>query len=254
MTDSQTVFVDVENNKTCTGYKNVTNKSNANVIAIKNSDNVAEIVFLYGSNMTSQANDDDFVILKGTGMEAVKDANKKTVYKFTDAYDVDGNKIDNLYAASKMSLVKGLYLIKNYNSDDYVTDMHLCTAVVNGTVNDTTYTTAGVSADTYALSAKNGVLKLNQKIDLNGATGTQTKNEKQTFAYDDKTTIIVIEQKESGDVDSIRMGDISDIETFDDAKGADNKDMTGVYVITVDDDSDATPLATSILVIIPNVK
>ena len=254
VTDSQTVFVDVENNKTWTGYKNVTNKSNANVIAIKNSDNVAEIVFLYGSNMTSQANDDDFVILKGTGMEAVKDANKKTVYKFTDAYDVDGNKIDNLYAASKMSLVKGLYLIKNYNSDDYVTDMHLCTAVVNGTVNGTTYTTAGVSADTYALSAKNGVLKLNQKIDLNGATGTQTKNEKQTFAYDDKTTIIVIEQKESGDVDSIRMGDISDIETFDDAKGADNKDMTGVYVITVDDDSDATPLATSILVIIPNVK
>ena len=254
VTDSQTVFVDVENNKTWTGYKNVTNKSNANVIAIKNSDNVAEIVFLYGSNMTSQANDDDFVILKGTGMEAVKDANKKTVYKFTDAYDVNGKKIDNLYAASKMSLVKGLYLIKNYNSDDYVTDMHLCTAVVNGTVNGTTYTTAGVSADTYALSAKNGVLKLNQKIDLNGATGTQTKNEKQTFAYDDKTTIIVIEQKESGDVDSIRMGDISDIETFDDAKGADNKDMTGVYVITVDDDSDATPLATSILVIIPNVK
>ena len=254
VTDSQTVFVDVENNKTWTGYKNVTNKSNANVIAIKNSDNVAEIVFLYGSNMTSQANDDDFVILKGTGMEAVKDANKKTVYKFTDAYDVDGNKIDNLYAASKMSLVKGLYLIKNYNSDDYVTDMHLCTAVVNGTVNGTTYTTAGVSADTYALSAKNGVLKLNKKIDLNGAADGQTKNEKQTFAYDDKTTIIVIEQKESGDVDSIRMGDISDIETYDDATGADNKDMTGVYVITVDDDSDATPLATSILVIIPNVK
>lgn len=254
VTDSQTVFVDVENNKTWTGYKNVTNKSNANVIAIKNSDNVAEIVFLYGSKMTSQANDDDFVILKGTGMEAVKDANKKIVYKFTDAYDVDGNKIDNLYAASKMSLVKGLYLIKNYNSDDYVTDMHLCTAVVNGTVNGTTYTTAGVSANTYALSAKNGVLKLNQKIDLNGATGTQTKNEKQTFAYDDKTTIIVIEQKESGDVDSIRMGNISDIETYDDATGADNKDMTGVYVITVDDDSDATPLATSILVIIPNVK
>lgn len=254
VTDSQTVFVDVENNKTWTGYKNVTNKNNANVIAIKNSDNVAEIVFLYGSNMTSQANDDDFVILKGTGMEAVKDANKKTVYKFTDAYDVNGKKIDNLYAASKMSLVKGLYLIKNYNSDDYVTDMHLCTAVVNGTVNGSTYNTAGMSANIYALSAKNGVLKLNQKIDLNGATGSQTKNEKQTFAYDDKTTIIVIEQKESGDVDSIRMGDISDIETYDDATGADNKDMTGVYVITVDDDSDATPLATSILVIIPNVK
>ena len=250
VTDSQTVFVDVENNKTWTGYKNVTNKSNANVIAIKNSDNVAEIVFLYGSQMTSQANDDDFVILKGTGMEAVKDANKKTIYKFTDAYDVNGNKIDDLYAASKMTLVKGLYLIKDYNSDDYVTDMHLCRAVVN----NGTYTSAGVNADVYALSAKNGVLSLNTKIDLNGATGNQAKNEKQTFSYDDKTTFIVIEQKESGDVDSIRMGDISDIETYDDATGADNKDMTGVYVITVDDNSDDTPLATSVLVIIPNVK
>ena len=252
VTDSKTVFVDVENNKTWTGYKNVTNKKNANVIAIKNSDNVAEIVFLYGSNMTSQANDDDFVILKGTGMEAVKDANKKTVYKFTDAYDVKGNKIEDLYAANKdvVKNGKGLYLIKDYNSDDYVTEMFLCRSVVN----DDTYTSAGKDADVYALSAKNGVLKLNKDIDINGAKDGESELLKSTFAYDDNTKFIVIEQKESGDVDSIRMGDISDIETFDDAKGADNKDMTGVYVITVDDDSDATPLATSILVIIPNVK
>ncbi len=252
VTDSKTVFVDVENNKTWTGYKNVTNKKNANVIAIKNSDNVAEIVFLYGKKMTSQANDDDFIVLKDTGLEAVKDSNKKTVYKFTDAYDVKGNKIEDLYAANKdvVKNGKGLYLIKDYNSDDYVTEMFLCRSVVN----DDTYTSAGKDADVYALSAKNGVLKLNKDIDINGAKDGETKLMKSTFAYDDNTKFIVIEQKESGDVDSIRMGDISDIETFDDAKGADNKDMTGVYVITVDDDSDATPLATSILVIIPNVK
>ena len=52
-------------------------------------------------------------------------------------------------------------------------------------------------------------------------------------------------------MDSIRTGDISDIQTWD--SDSDNLDMTGVYVITVDDDSDDTPLATSVLVIVPYV-
>lgn len=135
--DSQTVFVDVENNKTWTGYKNVSNKSKANVKVVLNKDNVAEIVFLYGDDMSSSANDDDFVILKGTGLESVKDANKKTVYRFTDAYDVNGEKINDLYAADPdvlkddngAKMGKGLFLIKNYNSDDYVTKMVRCYSI-----------------------------------------------------------------------------------------------------------------------------
>ena len=259
-TDSQTVFVDVENNKTWTGYKNVSNKDNAKAIAVLNKDNVADIVFIFGDNISSSANDDDFVILKGLGMEAVKDSNKKTVYKFTDAYDVNGNKRDDLYAASSNvvanaegcngTAVKGLYLIKSYNSDDYVTKMALCTPAVGSIGNQT-----GDSISVYAESAKNGVLTLSKQISLD-----MTANKmKQTFAYDSKTTVVVIEQKQSingaaADVDTIRVGDISDIVSrADETMGATKSNLTGVYVMTVDNDADETPLAETILVIVPYV-
>ena len=245
-TDSQTVFVDVENNKTWTGYKNVSNKDNAKAIAVLNKDNVADIVFIFGDNMSSSANDDDFVIIKGTGMEAIKDANKKTVYRFTDAYDVNGNKRDDLYAANSTVLQgngKGLYLIKNYNSDDYVTKMVLCTSVV-GNIGD------NQAVDVYASAAKNGVLTLNKQISLDKTGGKL----KQTFAWDGKTTFVVIEQKQNGDVDTLRTGDIGDVVSYADATmGTTKSNLTGVYVMTVDNDTDTTPLAETILVIVPYV-
>ena len=251
VTDSQTVFVDVKNNKTWTGYKNVSNKTNASVKAVYNSDNVAEIVFIYGP-FSGSANDDDFVILKGTGVEAVKDSKNKTVYRFTSAYDVNGEQIKDLYAASKPSgLSKGLYLIKDYTDDDYVQTLSKCLFEIKGD------TGAGAKASTYATAAKNGVLTLNRDIDLkvndkDGDKTTLTDNRK-TFAYDSKTTFIVITQKQSGDVDTLTVtNDIGDIETYD--KDSDNKDMTGVYVVTVDDDSDATPLATCVIVVVPDAR
>lgn len=253
VTDSQTVFVDVKNNKTWTGYKNVSNKENASVKAVYNSDKVAEIVFIYG-NFTSSANDDDFVILKGTGMAAER-INGKTVYRFTDAYDVKGEKIKDLYAASKFSnLSKGLYLIRDYTDDDYVSDLGNCLFAIKGDIGE------NEAVNVYATAAKNGVLTLNKAIDLKGNDDT-TKPEtltdnRGTFAYNSKTTVIVINQKESGDVDTLNVteGDLGDIETYDDGANADNKDLTGVYVVTVDDDSDDTPLATCIIVVVPNNK
>ena len=247
-TDSQTVFVDVENNKTWTGYKNVSNKNSANVAAVKNSDGVAEIVFIYGSNIGSSANDDDYVILKGTDMEAMKDKNKKTVYKLTAAYDIHGNVRDDLYVTSSgvFGDGKGLYLITKYDSDDYVSN------AINLTKFKNQGSAAAASASIYAETAKNGVLTLSGDINLN-QTGA-TPNNHSVFAYDSKTEYVVIELKENNnDVSSIRTGDISDIVAKADA--ADGlKDMTGVYVMTVDNDQDTTPLATSILVVVPYVK
>ena len=247
-TDSQTVFVDVENNKTWTGYKNVSNKNSANVAAVKNSDGVAEIVFIHGDKIGSSANDDDYVILKGTDMEAMKDKNKKTVYKLTAAYDIHGNVRDDLYVTSSsvFSDGKGLYLITKYDSDDYVS------TVINLTKFKNQGSAAAASASIYAETAKNGVLTLSDDINLN-QTGT-TANNHSVFAYDSKTEYVVIELKENNnDVSSIRTGDISDIVAKADA--ADGlKDMTGVYVMTVDNDQDTTPLATSILVVVPYVK
>ena len=250
-TDSQTVFVDVENNKTWTGYKNVSNKQNAKVAAVLD-DGVAEIVFIFG-NFSSSANKDDFVIIKGKGLEVTKDANKKTIYKFTDAYDVNGNKRDDLYAANPNVITngKGLYLIKDYTDSDYVSRMDFCTSVDG--LND-----AGISASIYAKSAKNGVLTMSDKIDLD-KDGTVDKD---VFAYDGKTTFIVIEQDRNGDVDSLRVGGIDDVVSYADKNTSTytvnnqtitQSNMTGVYVITVDNDTDDTPLATSVLVIVPYI-
>ena len=247
--DSQTVYVDVENNKTWTGYKNVSNKSSANIAAVKNSDGVAEIVFIYGDFIGSSANDDDYVVLKGTDLEAVKDSNKNTVYKLTNAYDIHGNKRDDLYVTSKNTFAagKGLYLITNYDSDDYVSAVQNLTSFTQGSA-------VAASANTYAESAKNGVLTLSKDIDLNHGQGTA--NNHSVFAYDNKTEYVVIELKENNqDVGSIRTGDFSDIVAKADANiTATSSDLTGVYVMTVDNDQDTTPLATSILVVVPYVK
>ena len=45
----------------------------------------------------------------------VKDSSNKTVYRFTSAYDVNGEQIKDLYAISKSAVpaTKGLYLIKD---------------------------------------------------------------------------------------------------------------------------------------------
>lgn len=261
VTDSQTVFVDVKNNKTWTGYKNVSSKTDADVQAVYNSDNVAEIVFIYG-NFKGSANADDFVILKGTGVEAVKDSKNKTVYRFTSAYDVNGEQIKDLYAASKPSgLSKGLYLIKDYTDDDYVQTLSECLFTIKGDNNVAGGNkAAGPDASVYATAAKNGVLTLNKAIDLKAddakdtsGKDINTSDNRQTFAYDSKTTFIVITQKQSGDVDTLTVThDTGDIETYD--KDSDNKDMTGVYVVTVDDEADDTPLATCVIVVVPDAK
>ena len=251
--DSQTVYVDVENNKAWTGYKNVANKSNANIKAVIK-DGVAEIVFIYGDNLSSSANDDDFVIMKGTGVEAVKDSNKKTVYRFTSAYDIHGNQIKDLYALKSAAddvktNGKGLYLIRDYD-DENVKTIDICKSFKNNNP-------AGASASIYAESAKNGVLTLNTTIDLKHDTvgGNNTSDDKRVFATDSKTEYIVVQLKEgNADVDTIYTGSQSDITSWADADKNTHNDVTGVYVMTVDNDTDDTPLAETVLVIMPYVR
>ena len=237
-TDNNTVFVDVENTKAWTGYKNVATRTGS-VAGVLNSDNVADIVFIYG-NVIGGVEDDDYVILKGTGTEIVKDGSK-TIYRFTDAYDVYGEQIEDLYATSTSVIpsVKGLYQITSRDADDYIdTAPTMLTAIVN----DKSNTVTGGSAAHYATAAKNGVLTLNNSITFGGSAKT-------TFAYNDETVFVVVELKTNGDVDSIRLGDVSEITTYDAATAA---DTTGVYVMTVEDDDDTAPLAETVLIIVPD--
>ena len=235
-TNNNTVFVDVVNNKTWTGYKNVSSKTGANVKLVLNSDNVAEVVFIYG-NFTSDADAEDYIILKGTGYQAEKDKNNKTVYRFIDAYDANGEKVEDLYTASETlakNAKKAMYLIDKRDGDDYV---QTWTAKFDLKSN------AGKAAANWATAAKDGVLTLNTGITFGG-------NAKKTFAYDDNTVFVVVELKANGDVDLLRTGDISDIEA-DTTRAA---DTTGVYVMTVDNEYDQAPLAETVLVVVPDDK
>ena len=237
-TNNSTVFVDVENNKTWTGYQNVSGKTGADVEVVLNSDGVAEIVFIHG-NFTSEASDDDFVILKGTGYQAEKDSNNKTVYRFTDAYDVNGEQLDNVYTANKTladGAKKGLYLINSRDGDDYIQTWSSKFSLVGN---------AGTAAANYATVAKDGVLSLKNGITFGGSS-------KQNFAYNNDTIFVVVELKANGDVDTLRVGDVGEITTWDTASGADNTDVTGVYVMTVGNDYDDAPLAETVLVVMPD--
>ena len=57
--------------------------------------------------------------------------------------------------------------------------------------------------------------------------------------------MVVELKKDNTDVDSVYVGGVSDIET--DAEG-----RTGVFVVTVEDDGDDTPMAEVVLVIVPD--
>ena len=161
---------------------------------------------------------------------------------------MNGEPIDDFYAtaAAKEYIAgvngqgKGLYLVRDYD-DDYAKSMVICQKLEGNT-------TSGAAASVYAESAKNGVLTLNTAIDLDKGA----KADKQTFSYDSKTTFIVIDQKNGFKVDTIRTGDIGDVVAHADAED-DYSNLTGVYVMTVDNDTDTTPLAETILVIVPYV-
>jgi hypothetical protein len=261
-TDNNTVFVNVVDEKAYTGYSNVTNMTKVAAKVVKNTKGVADIVFVYAYESVAAA-DDDFVILKGTGFEAVMVDGTK-VYRATDAYDINGEQLTDLYFTSQPSnLTKGLYKITSRDGKDQVQGITALYYVVEGgtdsETNETVYVTGsdaytyGSTQSTtlggyYAVTAKNGVLTMNKDIQLDKT------NKASTFAVNTSTSYVVIELNKKGDVDSIRTGDIGDIVAEKDAnKDASYNNLTGVYVMTVDDASDAAPLAETVLVVIPKI-
>ena len=83
-------------------------------------------------------------------------------------------------------------------------------------------------------------------LSLNSGKGNLTAGSQSDFSYNNDTTFVVVElKKDNTDVDSVYVGGVSDIET--DAEG-----RTGVFVVTVEDDGDDTPMAEVVLVIVPD--
>ena len=238
--DSDTVFINTDDDKVWTGYKNVSSQEDIVGAAVKD-DGVITILFM-SSSSGSSAEDDDFVFISGTSPEVVNDNGDK-LYQYNSAY-INGEKVEGGFIVSSSSakddiVTKGLYQVTKRDNDDHATEVKL---VVDATADKKgNYESGALKAfESYATYAKKDILSLND------GDGNLTAGSQSDFSYNNDTTFVVVElKKDNTDVDSVYVGGVSDIET--DAEG-----RTGVFVVTVEDDGDDTPMAEVVLVIVPD--
>lgn len=238
--DSDTVFINTDDDKVWTGYKNVSSQEDIVGAAVKD-DGVITILFM-SSSSGSSAEDDDFVFISGTDPEVVNDNGDK-LYQYNSAY-INGEKVEGGFIVSSSSakddiVTKGLYQVTKRDNDDHATEVKL---VVDATADKKgDYESGALEAfESYATYAKKDILS------LNSGKGNLTAGSQSDFSYNNDTTFVVVElKKDNTDVDSVYVGGVSDIET--DAEG-----LTGVFVVTVEDDGDDTPMAEVVLVIVPD--
>ena len=238
--DSDTVFINTDDDKVWTGYKNVSSQEDIVGAAVKD-DGVITILFM-SSSSGSSAEDDDFVFISGTSPEVVNDNGDK-LYQYNSAY-INGEKVEGGFIVSSSSakddiVTKGLYQVTKRDNDDHATEVKL---VVDATADKKgDYESGALEAfESYATYAKKDILS------LNSGKGNLTAGSQSDFSYNNDTTFVVVElKKDNTDVDSVYVGGVSDIET--DAEG-----RTGVFVVTVEDDGDDTPMAEVVPVIVPD--
>ena len=226
--NSNTVYVDVDNNKVFTGYRNVPGMTSASGGYVVEKNGIAEIVFLKNAGKYD-VDDDSFFFVKSTSDVEVVDTEDGKFYEWT--VFVNGVKETLTLTSSANSEIKrdgvGMYSIESTDKHDYVEDVDF---QVSGTDLKTSY-------------AKYAEKEL---LELSSTAGDKAMGSKTVFAYDKDTTFFVVELKnDKPDGDNIYAGSVNSIET--DADG-----RTGVYVLNVEDkNTSKTPLATLVLVIVP---
>ena len=227
--NSNTVYVDVDNNKVFTGYRNVPGMTSASGGYVVEKNGIAEIVFLKDAGKYD-VDDDSFFFVKSTSDVTVVDTEDGKFYEWT--VFVNGVKETLTLTSSANSEIKdngvGMYSIESTDKHDYVEDVDF---QVSGTDLKTSY----------AEYAEKELLK------LSSTAGDKAMGSKTVFAYDNDTTFFVVELKNGKpDGDNIYAGSVNSIET--DADG-----RTGVCVLNVEDkNTSKTPLATLVLVIVPD--
>ena len=226
--NSNTVYVDVENNRVFTGYRNVpgmTSKAGGFVVL---NDGVVEIVFLTDAG-SYDVDDDSFFFVKSTNDKEVVDTEDGDRYDWTVYVNGAKETISLTKGASNTIDEPGLYKIESTNSKDWIDDVMELVTNFN-------------ASRSYATYAEKELLKLSD-ADKGDLTGEEDKK-KSTFAFNGDTTFMVVELDKKGKPDDIRTGNYNDIETDRDGR-------TAVYVANVEDKTDDTPLATLVLVIVP---
>ena len=229
--NSNTVYVDVENNRVFTGYRNVPGMTSKDGGFVVLNDGVVEIVFLTDAG-SYDVDDDSFFFVKSTNDKEVVDTEDGDRYDWTVYVNGAKETISLTKGASSTISAPGLYKIESTNSKDWIDDV--AELVTN------------FSADqSWATYAEKELLKLKDADSSDDeVAGDLTGANNDTFAYNSDTTFMVVELDKKGNPDDVRTGNYNDIETDRDGR-------TAVYVANVEDKTDDTPLATLVLVIVP---
>ena len=248
-TTTATVFVDADNNKVYTGYQNVPSMAGVDLCVVYDKDGNAKIVFI--TDAGESTDNDSYFYVGSNKAEETKDGGK--TYR---EYTVFMNGAETTLMTKDLSLsADSLYKITGTDSDGNIT---AATQVTGSALPMKGSDSTGglTTADSYATYAKNGVLTLSGTAGSDVDGDLATGNDVATFVYDDNTQFITITAKRNsstpanGETDEVTVGSVKDIVTWD-GSTAITGDETIVYVVTVDDKTDTTPLATLVIVIEP---
>ena len=241
---NNTVFVDVENNKVYTGYKNVPSFTGVNMYAVKNATSgLADIVFIV--NGVDSTSGDTIFYVKSASFEETK-VDGATYREYTVYVNGVEQKLTtknmtnaaNLTDENSTLQADTLYVAKKITAEGYLTAFDKTKSFAVTTAFDTE--NAG-----NVKVAKDGVLTIdNADHDKSGATKT-------TFTYDDKTTFVVVTDKKGATkTDTVEVGSVNDI-VLQGKNVTTSEAESIVYILSVGDKTDDTPMATLVLVVVP---
>ena len=209
--NSATVFVNADNGKVYTGYKNVPTMTGVTGAAFVE-DGVATLVFITSATDGYDSDDTTFFVADKSDWESFKE--DKTTYYTLTVY-VDGEETTMTFTSSALGdLVNGLNVVKSVNDSEHVTAVDTAKKVALGDMDE--YNATVASDDTLVLRAVSG--------------GKTT-----SYIYDDETLFVKVETDNDGAVNNVYVADASDITLYDTAEDADNTDASYVLVVETDD-------------------
>ena len=244
--DSNTVFVDAWNNTSYIGYNNVPTMSDVEGWVVYDEDNtVADVVFITNDVAYELDNDNFFLVTSANGEEEYNE--KGNVWNYTGY--INGEKT-TLTFADEQNLTVGVYKILKTDSDGNVTDID---QIVDKAEILNNY---GINSDAYATYAKGQSLTVNDDPVNNSdksfdASKGEHANARFTYLSDESLVVVVNLNDENDDVDTVAIGDLGDINVKD-ANNPKDAETSAVYILNVDDNDEAAPVAKLILVVNPD--
>ena len=242
--DSNTVFVDAYNNTSYIGYNNVPTMSDVEGWIVYDEDNtVADIVFITNDVAYELDNDNFFLVTSANGEEEYNE--KGNIWNYTGY--INGEKT-TLTFADEQNLTVGVYKILKTDSDGNVTDID---RIVD---KDEILNNYGVNSDAYATYAKGQsltVAKANNSDKSYDSSKGEVAHERFTYLSDESLVVVVNLNDENDDVDTVAIGDLGDI-NVEDANNPKDAETSAVYILNVDDNDEAAPVAKLILVVNPD--